>query len=466
MMLLSQVCGAVRGDQRGGDVMLQNVSINTREDCAGRLFVALKGDNFDAHDYLEQAQQAGAAAVMIEQDLPTELPSVLVKDTHQALKDLAAWWRLQFAIPVLGITGSVGKTTVKEMLGAITSELGQGVVTQGNLNNEIGVPLTLMRLTAQDQYAVIEMGMNHAGEIGRLSAISRPTVAIVNNAAAAHLEGLGSIEAVAKAKGEIFSGLVQDGVAVINADDPFAPLWSDLVVDKKIITFGLKQPADVSATYQQVNGVLQIELKLKGALHDEGVTRLRLNSLGEHSVLNALAAAATALAANIPLDSIVRGLENYQPIKGRLNPIQLPNLMLFDDTYNANPASMQAAIRVLSGYDNNLLLVGDMAELGDACEAEHLALGEFAATHSIERLMACGEYAESVVRGFSAKNANGFCQAFGEQSDMVAALTELAAVPAAILVKGSRSARMENVVEAIRQHYHVNPESKNAGEVH
>lgn len=455
MMSLFQVCSAVDGELLGEDVLVENVAINTRADCEGRLFVALKGDRFDAHDFISQAEDAGASAVLVERDVETTLPSIRVKDTHKALRDLAAWWRLQFPIPVLAVTGSVGKTTVKEMLGAITAEIGQGVVTQGNLNNEIGVPLTLMRLTTEDQYAVVEMGMNHAGEIGRLSGIARPTVAIVNNAAAAHLEGLGTIDAVANAKGEIFSGMTHDGVAVINADDPFAELWSDLVVDKKTITFGLKSDADVTASYKQDGGYLALKVTAKGKK-----IKLRLSSHGEHNVCNALAAIATAIAANVPIDIIARGLENYQPVKGRLNPIALRGFVLFDDTYNANPASMHAAIRVLSGYDRNVLIVGDMAELGESCEREHEALGEFAYAHGVDRLFACGEYAELVLKGYS---GNGL--AFTTQDELLRHLLNQRISAAAVLVKGSRSAKMERVVDALKEFYSDPEKSPTGSEV-
>ncbi len=443
MMSLMQVSQAVEGSIKTGsmpDVLMHDVAINTRADCDGRLFVALKGENFDAHDFVAQAEANGAAALMVEREVQSQLPTVEVASTHKALTALAAWWRQQFAVPVLAITGSVGKTTVKEMLGSIMAELGQGVVTNGNLNNEIGVPLTLMRLATHDRYAVVEMGMNHAGEIERLSQLACPTVATVNNAAAAHLEGLGTIEAVAHAKGEIFSGLASDGVAVINQDDPYAELWKELAADRKVITFGLNTEADVTATYKQKTGYLKLAVVAKGKK-----TKVHLNSVGEHNVVNALSAIATALAANVPLPTIARGLENYVPVKGRLNSIQLSNCVLFDDTYNANPASMQAAIRVLSGYENNTLIVGDMAELGDSCEQEHQALGEFALKHGIDKVLACGEFAELVAAGFGEHG-----EAFESQSALLSRLEQHPISAAAVLVKGSRSAKMEVVVEALK----------------
>ncbi|MFT6097729.1 MAG: UDP-N-acetylmuramoyl-tripeptide--D-alanyl-D-alanine ligase [Arenicella sp.] len=440
MMPLSQIAHVLNGEQSGGDVMLQNVSINTRDECQGRLFVALKGENFDAHEFVSQAEQAGAGALLVERAVETQLPTVMVKNTHKALVDLATWWRSQFALPVIGVTGSVGKTTVKEMLACIFAELGRGVVTKGNLNNEIGVPLTLMGLQANDLYAVIEMGMNHAGEIGRLSAMARPTIALVNNAAAAHLEGLGSIEAVAKAKGEIYQGLAIDGIAIINNDDEFAGLWHELAKDHSIMTFGLSTDADVTADYDENKRGLVIKVKANGKK-----LKIKLASVGEHSVRNALAAVTVALAAKIPIKSIEAGLANFKPVSGRLNIETLADVELIDDTYNANPASMRAAINVLVRNDDNLLVIGDMAELGAAAEAEHKLLGVHAKKRGVKALYACGEYAELVVASFGSGAV-----AFNSQAALIERLRS-DQLSGTILVKGSRSAKMERVVEALHK---------------
>lgn len=453
MITVHQLAEATGGTLTGGDAMVTRVSINTRVDCSNSVFIALKGDNFDAHDFLESAIAAGARAVMVERDVVLPVPVVRVQNTHKALMDLAAWWRSQFAIPVLGITGSVGKTTVKEMLGAVMRQHGRGVVTEGNLNNEIGVPLTLMRLETNDRYAVIEMGMNHAGEISRLTAIARPTVALVNNAAAAHLEGLGTVEAVAKAKGEIFEGLTEDGVAVINVDDTYSDMWSELAQSHKQITFGLQAQADVSASYEQRDGCLVINLDVLGEQAE-----LTLRTIGEHNVRNVLAATAMACAANVPLKSIVAGLENYSPIKGRLNAIQLTSGLLFDDTYNANPASMQAAIRVLSAYKNAILVVGDMAELGEVSKSEHVKLGEFAKKYGISKLLCTGSFAGDVVKGFQAG-----ARAFETQEALIEHLLSKFEESAAVLVKGSRSAKMENVVNALIEHDRLKGSNNNDG---
>ena len=453
MMQLSQVAHAVGGQHLGADVILRNISINTRDECLGRLFVALKGENFDAHQFVNQAEQAGASALMVEQEVETSLPIVLVKSTHKALAELAAWWRSQFALPLIGVTGSVGKTTVKEMLACIFAEFGKGVVTKGNLNNEIGVPLTLMGLSDQDKYAIVEMGMNHAGEIERLSRMSKPTVALVNNAAAAHLEGLGTIEAVAKAKGEIYQGLSEDGVAVINRDDEFSNMWLALSQRYSVITFGLAEGADVTASYKETKKGLVIKVNAKGQK-----LKIKLNTVGEHSVLNALAAVAVAIAAKVSVENIEMGLSKFEPVKGRLNIEAIAGVNVIDDTYNANPASMRAAINVLVQDENSLLIVGDMAELGAAAESEHKSLGKQAAARGVKKLYVCGEYAELVAAEFG----DG-ARAFAEQDALIEQL-KLDDLGGTILVKGSRSARMERVVEALHKQLAIQLSASSRGE--
>jgi len=440
MMQLSQVSNAVNGQLHGNDVFLKGAVIDSRGDCSDCLFVALDGERFDGHNFIRQAEDNGAVATIVEHRVDSSLPSVQVADSFQALKDLAAWWRAQFVLPVIGITGSVGKTSVKEMLASIFAGLGKGLVTHGNLNNEIGVPLTLMRLASDDQYAVIEMGMNHAGEIERLTNITKPTVALINNAAAAHLEGLGSIEAVAAAKGEIFSGLSDDGVAVINADDRFAPLWKDLAANRRVVEFGL-QDADVTASYQlRADG-----LDMQVSVFDE-CFELSLSLMGKHNVQNVLAAIAVATAANIPCETIAAGLNEYQPIGGRLNVLRINERVLIDDTYNANPASMQAAIETLAQFSNTTLILGDMGELGAASVQEHLHLGELASSNNIGRLFACGEFAEHSIKKFA-----GEAKSFPTQKELLEYLANTGVEAEAVLVKGSRSAKMENVVQQVKQ---------------
>ena len=441
MMQLAQVAEAVHGRLVGNAVLVSGVTIDSRLDCTGRLFLALKGQRFDAHDHIAQAQSHGALAAVVEKTVKTDLPYVVVADSHQALMDLAGWWRAQFVLPVIGITGSVGKTSVKDMVGSVFAEIGKGLVTQGNFNNEIGLPLTLLRLTADDTYAVLEMGMNQAGEIARLSQLSRPTIALINNAAAAHLEGLGTVAAVAAAKGEILSGLSVDGVAVINADDQYAPMWRKLAASRKIVSFGLDTPADVSAAYQLSTNGLQMRVTAAGASFD-----IELPLIGKHNVMNALAAIAIAIAANIPQTAIIAGLMNFRPIAGRFNVSKPGNITLIDDTYNANPASVQAAIEALAQYPESTLILGDMAELGAASIQEHLHLGELANVHGIGRLYAVGEYSEQTVRNFT-----GSSKSFAKQTELLEFLSEHVIDTGTILVKGSRSARMEKVVEHLEK---------------
>lgn len=437
MMDLNQVCDAVGGQMIGVDRLLQGVTTDSRQDCTDQLFVALCGDQYDAHDFIDQAEKHGAVAAVVDRDVSSSISQVRVDDTQQALGDLAAWWRAQFAIPVVGITGSVGKTSVKEMLACIFSQVSKGLVTQGNLNNEIGVPLTLLQLTPEDNFAIIEMGMNHAGEIARLTRMVKPSVALINNAAAAHLEGLGSVENVALAKGEIFEGLSQDGISVINADDEYAGLWLELSGKYQTVSFGLENTADVSAQYCLNNRGISMQVR---AFDREFEIALPL--VGKHNVMNALAAIAVSCAANIPIDKIISGLAEYRPINGRLNLSTVGDITLIDDSYNANPASMQAAIEVLARFDESTLIVGDMGELGTSSEFEHLRLGELATKNGIDQLFAVGAFAEQVISKF-----DGDAKAFKDQSELLSFLSNANQTKTTVLVKGSRAAKMENVVE-------------------
>lgn len=446
MMQLGQIAEAVGGQLIGANVIVSGVTTDSRGNCQDELFVALKGERFDAHDFVLQAQHAGAGAALLERTVDGDLPVVLVDDSHQALQALAAWWRAQFVIPMIAVTGSVGKTTVKEMLGSIFSEVGEGLVTKGNLNNEIGLPLTLMRLSSEHQYGIVEMGMNHAGEIERLTNIAKPTIALVNNAAAAHLEGLGTVAAVAKAKGEIFSGLSVDGTAVINADDQYVDVWKDLIGQRNTISFGIRADADVSADFELGQRGLTMQVKARDKEFD-----VQLATLGKHNVSNALAAIAVATAANISIDLIQAGLRKFRPIDGRLTVNSVAGITIIDDSYNANPASMRAAIEVLAQFDKTILIVGDMAELGDSVEDEHRRLGQIANDHSIDYLYSCGEYAQLVVSDFK-----GSASAVGTQAELFETLSQQILDQAdesnvAILVKGSRAAKMENVVAHISQ---------------
>ena len=308
-MTLAAAARVLEGTLRGPDAEFAGVSTDTRQIARGDLFVALVGPRFDGHAFIGEAANRGAVGALVARDVDVPFATVRVDDTRLALGRLAAWWREQFAIPVIAVTGSNGKTTVKNMIAAIMAECGSGMATQGNLNNDIGVPLTLLRLKAGDRHAVVEMGMNHPGEIDYLTRLARPTIAVINNAAAAHLAGLGSVEAVARAKGEIYAGLAGDGVAIVNADDDFADLWRGLAAPHRLLTFGLERPADVSAEYQLDAAGSTIHLRTP-----QGRITMRLSLLGRHNVMNALAASTAALAAGARLQDIQAGLEKLKSV--------------------------------------------------------------------------------------------------------------------------------------------------------
>ncbi len=454
MMKLSEAAMATHGSVIGEDVLFSSVSNDSRGDKQGQLFVAMRGDRVDGHDFALSAIEHGAAAAMVSHAVPGLTSGLLVQDTRRALGDLAAWWRGKFTIPLAAITGSNGKTTVKEMLAAILRVTAGGedkvLATVGNLNNDIGLPLTLLKLRPQHRYAVAEMGMNHFGEIRYLTRLACPTVALVNNATSAHLGGLGSVEGIAQAKGEIFEGLAADGVAIINADDRFADYWKSLAAGKRILTFGVEQPADVSATF-----VLQAEysdLQLQTPL---GAATLRLPVAGRHNVCNALAATATAIAMNIPLADVVEGLAAFGGVKGRLQQkTGVGGAVVIDDTYNANPASVKAAIDVLAARaGKKLLVLGDMGELGDAAAAMHADIGAYARDAGIDALFALGELSREMVRVFGSGARH-----YATPEALAADLRTGMGVGVNVLVKGSRFMRMERVVDLIT---HNNTQGEN-----
>lgn len=430
-----------------GTAAVARVSTDSRALAPGDLFVALKGGNFDGHGFVAQAFEQGAAAAMVAADqaaLWPGKPLLAVDDTRLGLGALAAWWRRKLATPLVGVTGSNGKTTVKEMTAAILREqAGQDAVlaTQGNLNNDIGVPLTLLSLRPRHAYGVIEMGMNHPGEIAYLTALAKPNAAVVNNAQAAHLAGLGSVEAVARAKGEIFAGLGPDGIAAVNADDPFAALWRELAGSRTVIAFGLDHPAEVSADYKL--GVLGSELKVKTPAGEFAAV---LQVPGVHNVRNALAAAAAALALGVAPEVIGRGLSAFAGVKGRLQrKAGLHGAELIDDTYNANPGSVAAAIKVLAAMaGRRVLVLGDMGELGGDAAELHAGIGRAAKEAGIDRLLALGEHSVNAARAFGAGG-----QHFEYIEDLLAEAENELAPGVTLLVKGSRFMQMERVVKGL-----------------
>ncbi|WP_455207553.1 UDP-N-acetylmuramoyl-tripeptide--D-alanyl-D-alanine ligase [Kaarinaea lacus] len=432
---------AINATLVGSDSTFVGVSTDSRAVQPGELFVALRGPNFDAHDFAESAVKAGAAALLVDHELACAVPQLVVQDTLRGLGQLAAYWRSQLALPVIAVTGSNGKTTVKEILKSIFSRLGETLATRGNLNNHIGVPLTLLSINKQHKAAVIEMGGNHPNEISYLTNMARPDVALINNAAAAHLEGFGSLEGVAKAKGEIYQGLGKEGVAIINADDQFASLWQQLTRSNKKLTFGLRQPADVSCEWQgDINGN---RLKVKTPI---GEFTCVLQLLGEHNVMNALAATAAAVAASVELQDIAGGIEALSAVPGRLQlKPGISGARIIDDTYNANPNSLRAGLDVLASCTGKTILVlGDMGELGENSLELHQQAGVDAARLNIDRIYTLGGFSQEAAQAFG---KNG--QHFEDLDKLVESIKPQLSSDVTVLVKGSRMMRMERVVAAL-----------------
>ena len=461
MMRLSEIALATKGKVLGADVEINSVGTDSRAIESGQLFVALKGENFDGHDYAAQSLQQGACAVMVSQEVAG--PAVVVKDTRLALGDLSAYWRNKFSMPVVAITGSNGKTTVKEMLASIlkvaAGDDAKVLATQGNLNNDIGLPLTMLKIEQQHEYAVLEMGMNHRGEIRYLTKLAKPNVALVNNAGSAHIGELGSYEAIAEAKGEIFEGLAKDGIAIINADDVFADFWKKLAAQNKQMTFGLNQQANVSARYQL--NVMNSNIEMTTPI---GNVNFDLPAPGEHNVRNALAAATAALALNVPLNKIAEGLTHFAGVKGRLqSKAGFAGAKVIDDTYNANPLSMKAAIDVLAGNQGTRIFVmGDMAELGDDAAEMHAEIGAYAKAAKIQTFYALGQLTPEATKAFGASGKH-----FESVETLVDALRKEMNSNVTVLVKGSRSARMERVVDLIQAgQVTENQKAENKGEKH
>ena len=441
MMSLGLVANALHVPLTGADARLSGVGTDTRSLAAGDLFVALVGPNFDGHHFLPEAIAKGAAGAVLSRALHTPLPYVHVPDTRLALGELASFWRRQFAIPVVAVTGSNGKTTVKEMLGTILAQTGTGCVTRGNLNNDIGLPLTLLRLRAGDRYAVIEMGMNHAGEIDYLSRLTAPTVAVITNAAEAHLEGLGSLAQIARAKGEIFVGLPGDGIAVLNADDPHCELWRALAAPRRCLSFGLDNRADVTAVYELGDTGSTIQLRTS-----HGDSEMRLPLLGKHNVMNALAATAASLAAGATVADVKTGLERLKVISGRLELKQgISGARVIDDTYNANPGSLTAGLQVLKeAQGERVLVLGDMAELGPTAPDIHRRVGELAHSLGVNRLYGIGQLSALAVKSFGKTGKH-----FDTPEALIDALIDCMHADMTLLVKGSRVMHMERVVAGI-----------------
>lgn len=449
LLTLNALCEIVAGKMPTEETQLEvtGCAIDTRQLKAGYLFVALKGERVDGHHFLHQAAQAEAVAALVEY-LPDTIPEnfycIQVKNCRQALAQLGKAWREQQSLSLVALTGSNGKTTVKEMLASILNQVAPTLATAGNLNNDLGVPLTLCRLQAEHQYAVIEMGANHVGEIAALSQLAQPQVAMVTLCAPAHLEGFGSIDHVARAKGEIFEQLNPDGIAIINHDDAYADYWRGLLKpSQSVISFGMDTNADVFASDINVN-----EWQQSFVLHTPlGQTNIELSVLGQHNIMNALAACAAALACGIDLSDIKTGLQTMQAVAGRSNHfVGLNNSHVIDDCYNANPSSFAAGLAVLKQLPApRYLVIGDMGELGATEVEAHQQLGLQAQQAQVEALFAVGELSRHTVETFGQAG-----QHFADKDALIQTLLKQLPANASILIKGSRSQQLEVVVEALR----------------
>jgi UDP-N-acetylmuramoyl-tripeptide--D-alanyl-D-alanine ligase len=447
LMSLDDVARAVGGMVYGSRVGISGVTIDSRAVATGDLFVAIVGERFDGHAYVEEAMRKGAVAALtahrVEAALP--IPQVVDGDTRIALGKLAADWRSRFALPQVALTGRNGKNTVKEMIASILAAHvagpGEVLATQGNFNNDIGMPLTLLALRSTHRYAVIELGMNHLGEIEYLSRLAAPAVALVNNAQRAHIGLLGSVEAVARAKGEIYSGLGPGGIAIVNADDPFADYWKGLNAGRRIVTFGvgssdaIRPDVHVSAEGAQARFVTPV---------DAFVATLQV--AGEHNLRNAAAACAVAHALEIPPHAIQEGLTRFRGVPGRLQRrAGVKGAVLIDDTYNANPESMKAALAVLSlEGGRRVFVMGDMGELGDTAGEMHAEVGRFAREVKIDEFLALGPESAHAAEAFGPAARH-----FESREALVEAAATLARAGTVILVKGSRFMQMERVADAL-----------------
>ena len=432
------------------DIAISGVSTDTRSLNAGELFVAIKGESFDGHDHLAKAHSQGASAVLVDHPVPgASPPQLIVDNARAAYGKIGAHWRKRFHPQSLALTGSNGKTTVKEMLRSIlvahTGNSDQVLATEGNLNNDIGVPQMLLRLRAQHRYAVFELGMNHPGEIDALTRLVDPDVAMVTMAGTAHIGELGSREAIAQAKGEIFGALKSGGVAVVNMHDRFGSFWrTNLAANAKgqrVIGFGVAPEDDISATF----GTDTLEIRWQGA-----AVTVRLQVPGEHNQANALAAAAGACALGVPLETIRQGLASFSGVSGRLRTFTGHNsATIIDDTYNANPDSVKAAIRVLAARNPpRFLALGDMGELGSQSVALHREIGAYARTAGVEKILGLGELSRETIAAAGAGAAH-----FNSVDELVESLLPLLGPHTTVLVKGSRFMKMERVVEKLVPHY-------------
>ncbi|MGF6167232.1 UDP-N-acetylmuramoyl-tripeptide--D-alanyl-D-alanine ligase [Pseudomonas moraviensis] len=443
-LTLSELTNALEARLIGNDASFDGVSIDSRAIQPGQLFIALTGPRFDGHDYLNDVAGKGAVAALVEREVAdSALPQLLVKDTRQALGQLGALNRAAFTQPVAAVTGSSGKTTVKEMLASILRTRGPVLATRGNLNNDLGVPLTLIELAPEHTSAVIELGASRLGEIAYTVGLTKPHVAILNNAGTAHVGEFGGPEKIVEAKGEIIEGLAADGIAVLNLDDKAFGIWKTRAAGRQVLTFAL---SNSEANFHASDLATDARGCPAFNLHTpEGSERVQLNLLGTHNVANALAAAAAAHALGVSLFGIATGLGAVQPVKGRtVAQLAKNGMRVIDDTYNANPTSMCAAVDILAGFSGRTVLVlGDIGELGDWAEQGHRDVGEYA-RGKVSALYAVGPNMVHAVNAFGEQ-----AQHFGTQAELIQALAAEQDTNTTILIKGSRSAAMENIVAAL-----------------
>ncbi len=443
MMTMQSVAQYACGTRFGADAAVLGVTTDSRTTQPGELFVALRGEHFDGHDYVQSAEQKGAAGALVEHRGNVKLPQVVVDDSGHALCELARRWRAEFDLPMVAVTGSNGKTTVKELVGNMLNCQGNTLVSKGNFNNEIGLPLSLLRLRGEHCFAVVELGMNQIGEISKLSNITAPSVAIITNAAQAHLQFIKSVEQVAVEKGDIIDGLGANSTCVLNRDDSHFDYWSSRArgLAHTVISFGLSANADVHAHFELGQTSTHLDISTPA-----GSVQATLNLPGVHNVKNALAATSAAIALDIPLSAIQTGLERSSGVKGRLQMRRhLKNGTLVDDTYNANPASMEAAIEVLAAFPGDRrLVIGDMFELGDQQVEFHRQVGESARRRGIGRLYAIGALSAAAVEKFGI-GAKHYTQHEHIVDDLLGQIDS----NTVILVKGSRGMKMEQITDAL-----------------
>jgi UDP-N-acetylmuramoyl-tripeptide--D-alanyl-D-alanine ligase len=431
------------GDELIGDASFNRVSIDTRTLQKNDLYVALSGENFDGNEFVKQAEGSGAVAAITSYEAKTALPVIKVKDTRLALGLIARTNRRKFLAPLIALTGSAGKTTTKEMISSILADKAKVLATRGNLNNEVGVPLTLLEINTDHHYAVVEMGASRLGDIAYLCQFAEPTIALLTNVMPAHLEGFGDVETIAKTKGEIFESLSAEATAVINYDSPYCQQWCSLAKPASVVTFSLNNQ---SANYYSSDIRHKAGAGCEFVLHTpKGSLSLTLALLGAHNVQNAVAAAATAMEAGASLENIKHGLEKITAVDGRLKLSTCGDMTIIDDSYNANPSAVMAAIDVLSEFvGKRCLVLGTMGELADQAEKSHKQVAAYARDKGIEQLVAVGDYAGTM------------CEVFGFQSKAYRQIEDLLADcdqvldASVVLIKGSRSARMERLLERLQ----------------